>query len=252
MAAGTDVSETPVELGDGDLGGVVITFSDRAASIAGSVRNPQGGPDTDAAVIVFPADNQAWANYGLNPRRMRSARTTAKGSFTFGTMPPGEYSVIAISEEFAGEWQDPRYLEALARQAQRVTIAEGQQMTLELTRSNVRPPAGGLELARDAEHARRSSADHGPFVEDAIEPSPQVRDSRGVPAPVASPGTAGSISGTVLTDDGLNQPVRRARVVLTGDDPRNTRPTMTTMPAISRWRVCRPDATRWPSRSRRT
>jgi protocatechuate 3,4-dioxygenase beta subunit len=226
---GVDISDTPVDLTDRDLSGVVVTFTDRISSLSGTVRNAQGGVDDSAAVLVFPLDVQAWANYGFNPRRMRSARTSTKGLFSFSALPAGEYFAIAIGDEFAGEWQDPRMLEALARQATRITITEGQKLTQDLSRMNVRPPGGD-----DIELAIGPGPACGPFVRELesteaqpVEPG-QVRDARPAPPAATSPapGTA-SLGGQVVTDDDAKQPVRRARVTVAGAELRVSRSTLT-------------------------
>jgi hypothetical protein len=141
VIGGVDVSDTPLDLGDRDVTNAVITYTDRMSSLGGTVRAPQGGPDDAAAVLLFPTDQQAWTAYGYSPRRMRNTRTAPNGTYTFNSLPPGDYFIIAISDEFTGEWQDPRFLETLSRQATRITISEGQRASQELARSTARPPA---------------------------------------------------------------------------------------------------------------
>jgi Carboxypeptidase regulatory-like domain len=237
VAGGIDVSDTPLTIDNRDVGGVTLTFGDTTTSLTGTVTTSQGGADPAAAVVVFPADSQLWQNYGTNPRRMRIARTTPAGAFSLNGLPAGDYDLIAISEEFAGEWQDPRFLELMSRAATHVTIADGQQAKQDLTTQAVRPSAGGLAPAPGAPDADRASADDapdamspgGPFVADDATGQVPVRDPSRPPPPqratqaprdaAAQPATGtASISGVVLEDDGSNQPVRRARVILHGSD----------------------------------
>ena len=210
---------------DGE-GHIVVTLTDKISDLHGSVRNAEGRADEDAAVIVFPSDNRAWMEYGINARRMRNTRTTKTGAYSFGALPAGSYYVVAIPEALSSQWQDPRVLEMLSREATPVTIGEGDKHGQDLTTRAVRHPGGyspspALETANrepaafDAAGANAIANDerpHGPFVDDTAEQ--QTRDTRDTRA--AAGATAASISGVVVVDDGSGTPqkVRRARVAL--------------------------------------
>jgi len=256
MIGGVDASDTPVDLEDRDVGGALVTFTDRVSSLSGTVKAQQGaaaGADDAAAVVVFPADNRAWMNYGLNPRRVRMTRTSKSGAYSFNSLPEGDYFVIAIAEEVASEWQDPRFLEAMSREANRVSISEGEKRVQDLDRRNTRPPGGGQDLVTgvgrgfspggslspgaesddagptDAMPDTVAGADHlRPRLRWSAEASAKAeapayieqqttRDPRVTPQTrdrTAEPTTGtGVISGVVMQDDG-NSPMRRARVTL--------------------------------------
>jgi hypothetical protein len=74
----------------------------------------------------------------MNPRRIKSARATGSGTYAVNSVPPGEYFVAALSEEQSADWQDPKFLEALARVAARVTVYEGEKTTQDLRTREVR------------------------------------------------------------------------------------------------------------------
>jgi hypothetical protein len=131
---GRDVSETPFDF-QHDVSDLVITFTDRWSGISGSV---QGAAADGASVVVFPIDAQSWTNYGSNPRRLKSARATAQGRFGISSLPPGDYYAVAIPEEQAADWRDPKMLEELARVATRVSIGEGEHKTIDLSIKEVR------------------------------------------------------------------------------------------------------------------
>ena len=137
MYQGTDLSETPVNLHD-HLTGVVITFTDRWTGIRGAVRTAKNQPDDGALVLLFPSDPQRWSNYGPGARRMRSTRTSASGEYSFTSLPAGDYYVVAIPDEHAVDWQDTGSLDLIARMATRLTIAEGDQRTVDLRTREVR------------------------------------------------------------------------------------------------------------------
>ena len=92
MLGGVDLSDSPFDISDKDLSGVVITFADRVTEMRGTVKAPDGTMDTAAAVIVFPSDNRSWAQYGVNPRRMRITRASKTGTYIFNGLPAGEYA----------------------------------------------------------------------------------------------------------------------------------------------------------------
>jgi hypothetical protein len=243
MLGGVDASDTPVDLEDKDLSGALITFTDRISALSGTVKAAQGAPDDAAAVVVFPADNRAWMNYGVNPRRVRMTRTSKSGTYSFNGLPEGDYHLIAIGEEVAGEWQDPRFLEAMTREATRVTIAEGDTRAIDLERRGVRPPDGRFPpspeaLRRDfgdalsAASGNLSDTDEpsdSPEPSASVEPR-QTRDPRATQTrdrPVEPKTGTGTISGVVFQDDGSNTPMRRARVTLRRSEGTSERATMT-------------------------
>jgi hypothetical protein len=124
MLNGRDISVDPVELSDGDLTGIVVTFTDKSTSLTGRV----SGPPTDLAgaeVIVWPADSTAWRTIGVVARRWRQERVHEAGVFAFTGLPPGDYFVTTIGASFPNDPQDPRVLETLMKAAQRVTVPDG-------------------------------------------------------------------------------------------------------------------------------
>jgi hypothetical protein len=132
---GRDISEKPFDLGTSDIGNVVITFTDRPTKLTGSVRTKDGNPDTDALVVLFPADPSDWSDFGLNPRRLRSVRPTNDGTYTFNALPAGDYYVTAVTEDATGSWQEPQALAELARSATQVRLADGDTRTQNIVRS---------------------------------------------------------------------------------------------------------------------
>ncbi len=134
---GHDVSDVPLDLDGADVTGVVITYTDQPSELSGTVRTSRGG-DPDATVIVFPSDSTAWVSNGLNPRRIRTVRTSANGSYKLSGLPPGGYYVAAVPDEIASDWQDPAFLQALAPTATQVTIDDGQKRAQDLRTTTVK------------------------------------------------------------------------------------------------------------------
>jgi hypothetical protein len=108
-ANGIDVTDSPIDLSSSSVSNVVITFTDLNQDLRGTVTGiPQGAEPP--GVVVFPADSNAWKNFGVNPTRMRMTRASGPGGqFGTGSLPPGDYYIVAIPDEYSGEWQDPAY-----------------------------------------------------------------------------------------------------------------------------------------------
>jgi hypothetical protein len=51
------------------------------------------------------------------------------GKFTLPAPPPGEYFLVAVSDEQASDWQNPAFLEKLAPFADRINVSDGQSIT---------------------------------------------------------------------------------------------------------------------------
>jgi hypothetical protein len=130
---GRDITETALELKDESAAGVVLTFTDRSSEMNGTVRNASGNPDPTASVLIFPVDPATWVDTGSQPRRIKTSRTGKDGSFKIGPLPPGEYYVVAIEDSAPRNWQDPAYLDAVARSATTVRVGEGDTRTVTLT-----------------------------------------------------------------------------------------------------------------------
>ena len=131
-AAGRDVADAPIEIEASDVTGVIVTFTDRPTEITGTVTSDGTAPEATSTVIVFPADREAWLNYGTNPRRLRNVRADKTGAFSISNLPPGDYLIAAVRESSASDWQNPKFLEALSQNARRVQLADGQKVSQSL------------------------------------------------------------------------------------------------------------------------
>jgi hypothetical protein len=127
VSGGADVSDAPLEVGSDDIGGIVLTFTDRQTELRGTVTGFNDAPDPLAAVIAFPSARAAWSPGST--RRLRQVRTDPTGSYALIGLPPGQYFVAAVRDASASEWQDPVFLETLAAHATLIDLAEGQKVT---------------------------------------------------------------------------------------------------------------------------
>jgi hypothetical protein len=138
MANGRDATWMPLTLESGDVGGVVVTYTDKPTQLSGSVQGAGGAADPQGLVVIFPMNYQQWLDNGMPSRVMRTAHASKTGTYQVNSLPIGDYLVAAISDELQGDWQDPQTLPSVARIAARLTIGDGEKKTLDLRVSQVR------------------------------------------------------------------------------------------------------------------
>jgi hypothetical protein len=114
--AGRDVLDAVIDISSGvDYGDLVLTYTDRTATIAGSVTSR--GP-ASARVLIFPVDRRSWTN----PNRVQVLTITA-GNYESWPLLAGDYFVVAV--ESADTAELPRLLDWGSSVAMRVSVAEG-------------------------------------------------------------------------------------------------------------------------------
>ena len=133
MAGGRDISTEALEIEDADVTDVVITFTDRVGSVAGAVREPTGTPAKDGFVFLFPADYRNWIRNGMSVRRTAVGTISPTGAYQLPRLLGGEYLVVAPLEAEMTDRENPAFIDAAARVATRVTVADGQTQPLDLT-----------------------------------------------------------------------------------------------------------------------
>lgn len=117
---GRELLDAPLDL-QRSASDVIVTFSDRATELTGTVRDAEGNPLPDRFVVVFGAEKATWF---ANSRRVAADRLGAEGRYTIRNLPPGDY-LIAVSEDLEqNEWFDPAVLENLAGGALRIVLRE--------------------------------------------------------------------------------------------------------------------------------
>jgi hypothetical protein len=127
---GRDVTDTGIEVGTRDLGGVEIELTDKRQQVSGRVLDSRGETVTDYEVLIFAQDRSRWTA-PLN-RYLGIGRPGDQNQFKIGTLPPGQYYAVAVERADAGEWQDPEFLDGLSRAATSFSLGEGEMRTLDL------------------------------------------------------------------------------------------------------------------------
>lgn len=127
---GRDISDAPIELGSGHaLNDVQIVITTRITTIGGRLEDEKKAPIRDATVLVFDADPDRWFE---SSRRVRAARPDQDGQWQLKGLPSGDYLAVAVEYAEDGAWNDPEYLTALRRDAEKVRIAEDSPVTIGL------------------------------------------------------------------------------------------------------------------------
>ena len=113
---------------------IVVTYTDRASKLTGTVSDTRGRASATAMVLVFPVDRQRWSGHGRSPRFVASTPASRDGRYTFAHLPPGDYYVVAIDGAESDGWRDAAVLDVLSRRATMLTIAAGAAgSTIDLT-----------------------------------------------------------------------------------------------------------------------
>jgi protocatechuate 3,4-dioxygenase beta subunit len=125
MIAGRDALDFPIEIGPNqNITGASVLFTDQTQSLSGTIQDATGRPTADFTIILYPSNNQYWVPQS---RRIASARPGTDGRFNFGSIPPGEYRITAVTDVEPGEWYDPAFLSQLLPVSIPVAVAEGEK-----------------------------------------------------------------------------------------------------------------------------
>lgn len=129
IVAGREVLDAPLELRQSD-DSAVATFTDRASTVTGVVKDEAARVSSDVWVVAFATDRSGWFT---NSRRVASVKPGADGRYTIRNLPPGEYRIAAVPGLAQGEWFDPAVLERLLPAATPLRIAGTESQTIDLT-----------------------------------------------------------------------------------------------------------------------
>ena len=132
-ATNADYTTRPFDAGAGqDFNDVVITFTDRIASLGGSVQLESRGDQRLMTVIAFPASRDQWTRYGFQPTRFKTVPVSNAGTYQIDNLPAGSYLLVAVESSQAKRWQDASFLDAASQVATRVTIGWGDHKSQDL------------------------------------------------------------------------------------------------------------------------
>jgi hypothetical protein len=130
----TDVTDTVLSFGTPaqSLKDVEVVLTRQQTAISGRITDARGRPAAGGAVVAFAVDED---RRGEGSRFFAVTRPARDGSFELRGLPRGDYFIAAADRvRDDDEWHDPDVLNALARTATRITLIEGQELTLTLKR----------------------------------------------------------------------------------------------------------------------
>jgi hypothetical protein len=111
------------------LSDVVIVLTDKLTEISGGVTDTRGRALTDYVVVLLASESKAGA---AATRFTRTIRPDQQGSFNVRGLPPGEYLAAAVESLEQGREWDPEFQGRVRDVGRRVTLTEGQSLSLDL------------------------------------------------------------------------------------------------------------------------
>lgn len=129
--SGRDITDEPIEVLSGArLQDVVLTFTDIAPTISGTVRYASGQAAVDMLVVAFSTDRTLWRPLS---RYIGATRTDHRGHYTLGPLPAGPYQLVAVQDYEEADLYQRDTLDQLTRLAVNVPLLVGQTRAQNLT-----------------------------------------------------------------------------------------------------------------------
>lgn len=142
IAQGRDLADLPLAAAnDGaEIGGVVVTFSERLGEITGRLIDAGGRPVTRYSIVVFTTDRSLWLP---GARRVRATRPATDGSFVVDALPAGGYAIAAVHDAENVHIFDAAFLASLLPSAVNVTLGAGESRRQDYRVASEATVAGG-------------------------------------------------------------------------------------------------------------
>ena len=127
LVGGEDITDRPHEFVDRDSGDLQVIVTSRVAGLEGSVTDAAGKPAVDALVLLLiePEPGRATTLY-------RTANSDPTGRFRIQGLRPGRFVILAIPRERLPRMNDSNALDALVKEAQPLTIGDGEFRVMDL------------------------------------------------------------------------------------------------------------------------
>lgn len=127
---GQDTLDVPLDFtGERDITDAMVTVTDKVTELSGTLTDATGKPAFDYSILAVSTDPRFWAP---GSRRIAIATLNLEGTYTFRSLPPGDYMVAAISDLDPGGQYDHELLRSLAGASLRVTLTEGAKLSQNL------------------------------------------------------------------------------------------------------------------------
>ena len=125
-----DITDVSREFQPGDDRRVIVTLSDRTATLVVRPVDAEGKPRPDGVVLLLPADPAKWTTAWTAvpfPRAGGGEQRTR----------PGDYLVVAVSIVDRSMQAGPPAMERLAKLGRRITLVEGERLEIDLPVSDM-------------------------------------------------------------------------------------------------------------------
>jgi hypothetical protein len=127
---GRDITDVPQDVsGTSEVSGLVITMTDRLATVSGVVADARGQNLNDYVVVLQPAEQK---DPSATARIVRVARPDTNGRFEVRGLRPGRYVATAIEWMEQNRQFSPEFQKQLRRGAREFTVREGESLVLDL------------------------------------------------------------------------------------------------------------------------
>ncbi len=138
MWKGRDHTDVPFDGSVSEITDVVVTVTQAAPVLTGTVRDASGNLMPGATVVALPASPATNSYAGLFPTRIKTAVAATNGVYRLTSLPAGDYLLVATERPVAPLSADPALLQALERSSTRRRLAWGQTHAVDLVLSGVR------------------------------------------------------------------------------------------------------------------
>jgi carboxypeptidase family protein len=108
---------------------VLVTLTDRRASLAGTVLDETGEPAPEFLLLLYPTESRDGT---VDAQRIHVTRATPDGDYTITGVRAGSYRIVTLRDVEFGAWFDPGFLRGLEPKAIPVSIAGDGQTILNL------------------------------------------------------------------------------------------------------------------------
>jgi len=126
---GRDVTNDPIQLDDSSRGTLQLVVSAKGATIEGTVTGSDDKPLPDIKVTTIPAAGKG------RPELFQETTTDQAGRFKIRGVAPGDYKIVALTEDDADAFADPSFTKTLASRGTsvRAEAAGRHTVTLKVT-----------------------------------------------------------------------------------------------------------------------
>jgi hypothetical protein len=140
-----DIQAAGLDLSRGAPKAIDIVISPNAATVSGSVQNPNTNqPAQGATVVLIPQETER----RNQQEYYRTVTTDQTGAYTLKNVVPGEYKAFAWEDLEPGSYMDPEFIKGVEAKGESVAVRESEKKTVTLTMIPVEAAQAAKERAR--------------------------------------------------------------------------------------------------------